>query len=262
MAVAAALGTAVLTAVPAVIAPSTAFACGGSTLCQDEDTGDEGGGNDDGGGFGGDWGGGDWGGGDSGGGDAGGDHGGGYGDYGDAGGGSGEGLPNVSEGDVGEPVDATLPTVVITGTATHPSAPASPQIPGVSWSGGGASPLVTVYREGRVWEDRQNCYANDTPTPQKISDTFGYAVSYEVSANISAKASDLLSATLGAKLNTTVSRSFTAEVTIPPGGSWAPYVEYQTKVYAVTTYNLFGQYTTEYVNVTAPTGKVTGRECR
>lgn len=289
MAVAAALGTAVLTAVPAVIAPSTAFACGGSTLCQDEDPGDDGGGGDSGG----DWGGGDpggwggggdggggWGGGDSGGDSGGGDYGGGgnagYGDYGnygdgDAGGdpgSTGEGLPNVSEGEIGQPVDATLPTVVVSGTATRPSAPESPEIPSFSWSdgggggGSGAGPLVTLYREGRKWEDQQNCYVNDLNVPKKVSDTFGYNVAFEVSTNISAKASDLLSATLGTKLNTTVTRSFTSEVTIEPGGSWAPYVEYQTKVYAITTYNLFGQYTTEYVNVTAPTGKVTGRECR
>lgn len=254
MAVAAVLGTAALTTVPAIIAPSAAYACSGHTLCQDEDPGDGEGGDDSGGGWGGDWG---WG--DAGGGDAGGDVGG-----GDPGGAPDAGAPDVSEGQIGDPVDATLPTVVIVGTATRPSAPAGPEIPSYTWSGGGsgAGLLVTVHSEGQKWEQRQNCYANDSQNAQKVSDTFGYTVSYEVSANISAKASDLLSATLGAKLNTTFTRTFSAEVTLAPGDSWAPFVEYQTKVYAITTYDIFGRYTTEFVNVTAPTGTVTGRACR
>ncbi|GAA3072327.1 hypothetical protein GCM10020254_15180 [Streptomyces goshikiensis] len=46
-----------------------------------------------------------------------------------------------------------------------------------------------------------------------------------------------------------------------PGESWAVYVEYQTNVYAITTSDFWGNYSTEFVNVTQPTGVVAGRAC-
>ncbi|MER8188477.1 DUF6426 family protein [Kitasatospora sp. NPDC094015] len=164
------------------------------------------------------------------------------------------------------PVDGVLPTVVVTGSATRPPSPAEPGIPNVSWgsSGGGtgAGENAIVYRQGKTWEQRQNCYRNANTFPEKHTETINYNVSYQTSANISAKAGDVLTATLGTQLNTTVGRSQTVDVTLNPGDSWALYVEYQTTVYAITTYDWLSLgYKTEYVNVTAPTGVATGRAC-
>ncbi|MET7534494.1 DUF6426 family protein [Streptomyces goshikiensis] len=160
------LGAVVFTAVPAVAVPFSAYACGGSTLCQDEDPGDEGGGDDGGG----NWGGGDWGGeggGGEGGGGEGGDGGGDWsndpGDPGNAPSDPGGSGVEIVDGPIGQPIDATLPEVVVTGHATRPSAPANPGIP--TTHGGGVSgpgPLVTVHSRGRVWEERGKCYRNQS----------------------------------------------------------------------------------------------------
>ncbi|MFD4132352.1 DUF6426 family protein [Streptomyces goshikiensis] len=275
IAVTAALGAVVLTAVPAVAVPFTAYACGGSTLCSDEDPGDDGGGG--GGGGGGDWGGGDWGG-EGGGGDGGGDS----GDGGDGGGWSDDpggpvepgdpgnvpsdpGGPGVEivDGPIGQPIDATLPEVVVTGHAVRPSAPAGPGIP--TTHGGGVSgpgPLVTVHSRGRVWEERGKCYRNQsTSVEAKYSRGVTYTVATQTSTNISATALQMLTAQIGTQLNTTVTETYNTELTLKPGESWAVYVEYQTNVYAITTSDFWGNYSTEFVNVTEPTGVVAGRAC-
>ncbi|MFJ6727235.1 DUF6426 family protein [Streptomyces sp. NPDC091281] len=276
------LGALVLTAVPAVATPFTAYACGGSTLCQDEDTGDEGGG-DSGGDWGGDWGSGDWGGGDGGGegGSGDGDDGGSWsddpgdaGDQGDAGEGDqgdqgnvpsdpgGQGV-EIPEGPIGEPIDATLPEVVVTGYATRPAAPMAPGIPTVHGGGlNGPGPLVTVHSRGRVWEERGKCYRNQSSTVEaKYSQGVTYTVATQTSTNISATALQLLTAQIGTQLNTNVTETYNTELTLKPGESWAVYVEYQTSVYAITTSDFWGTYSTEFVNVTQPTGVVSGRAC-
>ncbi|MFE6782011.1 DUF6426 family protein [Streptomyces sp. NPDC057680] len=279
MAATAVLGAVVLTAVPAVAVPFTAYACGGSTLCQDEDTGDEGGGNDWGSG---DWGSGDWGdwGGEGGGGEGGdggdwsddpsdpGDPGnpGDPGDPGDPGNGpSDPGGPGVEivDGPIGQPIDATLPEVVVTGHAVRPSVPASPNIPTTHGGGlSGSGPLVTVHSRGRVWEERGKCYRNQSPTVEaKYSRGVTYTLATQTSTNISATALELLTAQLGTQLNTTVTETYNTEFTLKPGESWAVYVEYQTNVYAITTSDFWGNYSTEFVNVTQPTGAVAGRAC-
>ncbi|WP_148005643.1 DUF6426 family protein [Streptomyces sp. adm13(2018)] len=278
MAATAVLGAVVLTGVPAVAVPFTAYACDGSTLCQDEDTGEEGGGGDWGGG---DWGGGDWGdwGGDGGGGEGGddgdwsddpsdpGDSGNpGDGDPGDPGNGpSDPGGPGVEivDGPLGRPIDATLPEVVVTGHAVRPSVPAGPGIPTVHGGGlSGAGPLVTVHSRGRVWEERGKCYRNQSGSVEaKYSSGVTYALATQTSTNISATALQVLTAQLGTQLNTTLSATYNTEFTLKPGESWAVYVEYQTSVYAITTSDFWGNYSTEFVNVTQPTGAVTGRAC-
>ncbi|AYV31238.1 hypothetical protein EES41_31370 [Streptomyces sp. ADI95-16] len=259
------LGAVVFTAVPAVAVPFSAYACGGSTLCQDEDPGDEGGGDDGGG----NWGGGDWGG-EGGGGEGGGGEGGDGGDWsndpGDPGnapsdpGGSGV---EIVDGPIGQPIDATLPEVVVTGHATRPSAPANPGIP--TTHGGGVSgpgPLVTVHSRGRVWEERGKCYRNQSSSVEaKYSQGVTYTVATQTSSNISATALQLLTAQIGTQLNTTVTETYNTELTLKPGESWAVYVEYQTNVYAITTSDFWGNYSTEFVNVTQPTGVVAGRAC-
>ncbi|MCS0634973.1 hypothetical protein NX801_04705 [Streptomyces sp. LP05-1] len=266
------LGAVVFTAVPAAAVPFTAYACGGSTLCSDEDTGDEGGGGSD-------WGGGDWGGGDWGGEGGSGDGGDGSGDWSDDPGDPGDpgepgdpgnvpsdpGGPGVEivDGPIGQPIDATLPEVVVTGHATRPSAPATPGIPTTHGGGlSGSGPLVTVHSRGRVWEERGKCYRNQsTSVEAKYSRGLTYTVSSQTSTNISATALQLLTAQIGTQLNTTVTETYNTELTLKPGESWAVYVEYQTNVYAITTSDIWGNYSTEFVNVTQPTGVVTGRAC-
>ncbi|MCK8679486.1 DUF6426 family protein [Streptomyces lichenis] len=277
MATTAVLGAVVFTAVPAAAVPFTAYACGGSTLCQDEDPGDGEGGGDSGDWGGGDWGGGDWGGegGDGGGGDAG-DDGGDWsddpGDAGDPGGDSGDHGNSPSEpsnpgieildGPIGEPIDATLPEVVVTGHAIRPATPPSPGI-ATTPAGGGAGPQVRVHSRGKVWEERGGkCYRNQSPTVEaKYSRGITYTLSTQTSANISATALGQLTSELNTQLNTTLTETYNSELTLKPGESWALFVEYQTNVYAITTYDFWGNYSTEFVNVTAPTGVVTGRAC-
>ncbi|MEV4560499.1 DUF6426 family protein [Kitasatospora sp. NPDC049285] len=230
--VAAALGAAVLTSVPAVVAPHHAYA----DSCYDDNQTDC---VDDGGD--------PWG--DGGGGDVGG------------GSGGGDGSFDLSEGNVGDPIPQ-LPTVVVVGKRTPTPVPAAPGIP-VSYGGGNGTgtPGVRVWSAGQLWEVRQNCYRNSSQSPQKISESATYTVSFETSTNISADAMEVLTASIGTKLNTSIAKTYGVEVTLNPNESWALYVEYQTVVYAVTTTHLLTPDTTEYVNVTQPTGVTTGRAC-
>ncbi|MFJ3793174.1 DUF6426 family protein [Kitasatospora sp. NPDC090091] len=68
------------------------------------------------------------------------------------------------------------------------------------------------------------------------------------------------SSSLGAEINTSITRTYSLEITIDPGKTWALDVEYQTVTYAITTQAL-GVYTTDYVNVTKPTGAVAFTTC-
>ncbi|MFE3938887.1 DUF6426 family protein [Streptomyces goshikiensis] len=169
----------------------------------------------------------------------------------------------MGDGPIGQPIDATLPEVVVTGHATRPSAPASPGIP--TTHGGGVSgpgPLVTVHSRGRVWEERGKCYRNQSSSVEaKYSQGVTYTVATQTSTNISATALQMLTAQIGTQLNTTVTETYNTELTLKPGESWAVYVEYQTNVYAITTSDFWGNYSTEFVNVTQPTGVVAGRAC-
>ncbi|GAA1253755.1 hypothetical protein GCM10009665_50550 [Kitasatospora nipponensis] len=233
-----ALGATVLTAVPAVIAPHHAYAdtCyeDGQTSCPDDPDGP-------------------------------GDPGGNPGDpSGDGDGtGSATGGFDMSEGNPGDSVPG-LPKVIITGQRSiMPSSPADPGIP-MSYGGGGSSgeqPGSRVYSKGKTWDEQQNCYRNSSNGVAKITETTTYTVTYQVSTNISATAAEVLTATLGTQLNTSIAKSYGVEVTLNPGQSWALNVQYQTVVYAITTQHLWSADTTEYVNVTMPTGVVTGRSC-
>lgn len=173
---------------------------------------------------------------------------------------------NVSEAPEPAPADATLPTVVVDGLATSPEAPVDPAIPEYSWGsdsgGGGGEERAVVHSEGKTWEERGNCYRNNSNITQKHTESISYNVSYQTSANITAKATDVLSATLGSQLNTTIVKNYGLDISLEPGQSWALHIEYQTKVYAITTLDwLSRSYKTEFVNVTAPTGVLTGRAC-
>ncbi|MEU1184944.1 DUF6426 family protein [Streptomyces sp. NPDC005820] len=250
MAVAAALGATVLTTVPAITTPFTAYAscnddhssCGDDDPPYDDSVPDDPGNNDP----------------------------------GNDNPGYGDGTPtgvvddtNVSEAPDPAPADATLPTVVTDGVSTQPSAPADPGIPTATedpdsdgGGGGDSGDRVVLYSPGEKFEKRQNCYRNPNAAQYKVSDTVKYDVSYQASGNITAKAGEVLSASLGAQINTTVSHSTTIDVTLNQGESWALYVEYQTNIYKITSWDWTAlKYRIEYVNVTAPTGVVTGRSC-
>ncbi|MCF1592894.1 DUF6426 family protein [Streptomyces muensis] len=172
---------------------------------------------------------------------------------------------NVSEAPEPAPADATLPTVVVDGVSTPVPAPADPGMPSYDWteaSGGGSAAGAILYSPGTPWEKPENCYRNQLTSEVKYNQTVKYDVSYQVSGNISAKAGEVLSVQLGAQLNTTISRSTGIDVTLQPGQSWTIYVEYQTNLYKVTSFDwLTLSYRTEYVNVTVPTGNVTVRSC-
>lgn len=242
------LGATALTAgqgmIPQLSTPAQASFCNETCAIQ-TGTGDD----DDlpeSGGFGGDWGG-DWGG-------NGVDH----GDYSD-GGSSGSIGGSVDLGGSGGQVDTSLPTVVIYGSAQSPTGPGSAVI---SQLGGGESGEYApiVISRGIKERVRSRCMRNSGPSQIKVSESVSYQVSYQVSSNISGTAMQMLTASLGVQLNTQIGRTFTTEVTIEPGSSWAMYVEYQTVVYAIPNSGLGGN-RAEFVNVVAPTGVVIGGTC-
>ncbi|AUG75902.1 hypothetical protein CFP65_0984 [Kitasatospora sp. MMS16-BH015] len=223
-----ALGAALFTAVPALAAPQLASATtpclddGSDDSCIPPDPGGSGGGT------------------------------------GGTGGSTGTGSLDVSDGNVGDPVP-DMPRVVITGVRVpEPFAPASPNIPSY-WNG--AAPGAGTYSAGKTWDIPQNCYINHSTAVAKMTETITYAVTYQVSTNISATAAEVLTATLGTQLNSSITKTYTMEITLNPGQSWRLNVQYQTVVYAITTKNAFGQLNTEYVNVTKPTGVLTGSAC-
>ncbi|MER5966418.1 DUF6426 family protein [Streptomyces sp. NPDC002057] len=242
MMVAATLGATVLTVLPAVTAPYTAYACeDNQSNCDDRDDEEYPWPEDD-----------PWG-------DPGGFPGGGGGS--DGGGSSGD--IDMGGGSVGMPAHPTLPQVVVDGKATRPPEPMNPTTPPVSWgydSGAPSNGAVTV-QAGAKKEVAQNCYRNENSMPVRINTNAKYQISYQVSANISANAAEVLSASLGAQLNTVIEQSWGVDVTLQPGQSWTLYVEYQTFTYAVTSTNWMGYRTTEYVEVVRPTGKITSRWC-
>ncbi|MEU6862189.1 DUF6426 family protein [Streptomyces sp. NPDC046876] len=265
--VATALGATVLTAVPALIAPheAAASACDQLTECG-EGPGDTGGGGDDSGG--GDTGGGDAGGGDTGGGDTGGgDTGGGDMGGGDMGGG-GEWSGGGADlgGNIGDFVGGS-PSVTIVGRRDLlPGVPAIPDTTTYSGHSGGiyggapGRDKAVPWSAGKRWTEPLPCLKNTNAGTTKLSQNTTYAVTYEVSANISAKAYEVLGATLDTKLNATVTRQLGTEVTLAAGQSWTADVEYQTMVYAIQTTS-WGWTSTEFVNVTMPTGTLNFHSC-
>ncbi|MFJ5073154.1 DUF6426 family protein [Streptomyces sp. NPDC088553] len=247
MMVAATLGATVLTAVPAVTAPYTAYACEDhQTSCDHEEEENPWPDEDPGGFPGGDPGDGGWGGG---------------GDGGGTGGSWGE--IDMFNGVVGQPVDGTLPRVVVDGTATRPPTPIDPAMPPMSWGWGSGAPASGAgpIQAGDKFERTTDCHRNADSMPVRINRTVKYQWSYETSANLSANAAQVLSAALGAQVNTMFEESYSVDVTLQPGQSWTLFVEYQTFTYSVTSSNILGYVTTEYVNVVRPTGKVTSRWC-
>lgn len=227
----AAVGAAVLTAVPAITGSYTAYACDDTQSdCTDDpytDPWDDP-----------------------------------YGDPSGGDGGSGSDI-NISEGEVGQPVDATLPPVIITGKSISPPTPMDPNIPTVSWGGGGGGggtgALVVATKDKS--EARGDCIRNATTQPVTLNQSVKYNVSYQVSANLSANAAGVLSAGLGVQLNTSLERSYNLQIVLNPGQTVALFVQYQTNTYAVTSSNLIGYTSTEYADVVQPTGVVTLRAC-
>ncbi|MER7465835.1 DUF6426 family protein [Streptomyces sp. NPDC097981] len=264
--VATALGATVLTAVPALVAPheAAASACDQLTECG-EGPGDNGGGGDSGGDNGG---GGDSGGDNGGGGDSGGDNGGG----GDSGGGDMGGGGDWSgggadlSGNIGDFVAGTQSVTIV---GRRDPVPGVPAIPDTTTYGGhsggiyGGAPgrdKAVPWSAGKRWNEKLPCLKNNDAGVTKLSRNMTYAVSYEVSANISATAFEVLGATLNTKLNATVTQQIGTEVTLNPGQSWTADVEYQTMVYAIQTTS-WGRTSTEFVNVTMPTGTLNFHSC-
>ncbi|MFJ3905998.1 DUF6426 family protein [Streptomyces sp. NPDC090025] len=238
MMVAAALGATVLTVVPAVTAPYTAYACeDNQTNCDHPDEPEYPEPEDPweypGGGGGGDQGGGGW---------------------------SGGGL-DMDNGVPNMPVDATLPGVVVDGKATRPPTPMDPQIPPTSGAAGGSGSGPGIVQAGEKFERHTDCHRNANTMPVRINTGVKYQVSYQASANLSVKGAEVLTAALGVQLNTQIERTYSVDVTLNPGQSWALFIEYQEFTYSVTTTNWLGYSSTEYAKVIQPTGKITSRWC-
>ncbi len=148
MMVAATLGATVLTAVPAVTASYTAYACEDNQTSCDHEEEDPWPDDNPGGLPGGDPGDGGWGGGGDGGGTG--------GSWGDI---------DMFNGVVGQPVDGTLPRVVVDGTATRPPTPMDPAMPPMSWAGTAARRPRARARSRPAPRPRCRPTATATPTP-------------------------------------------------------------------------------------------------
>ncbi|MFB9372078.1 DUF6426 family protein [Kitasatospora sp. NPDC001664] len=204
-----ALGTSVLTAVPAVVFPSIASAsyCDGYTSQCDDD----------------------W---------------------------------DMSSNDLG---DEYMQQVIIEGLSEMPEVPSSLPVWNADWAnagggggdGSGRDYPSTKIAEGTKEEVRQNCIKNNSTTPVKETINSSYNVTYQVTGNISASAYSILSASLGVTFGETTSVSHAIEVTIPPGMSWAMYVEYQNNYYKILTPS-----GPEYATVKEPTGVVRSGPCQ
>ncbi|MFI5532993.1 DUF6426 family protein [Kitasatospora sp. NPDC051853] len=187
----------------------------------------------------------------------------------------GDGYASISFGDVGDWLSGGQ-SVVITGRREQAvDYPGDPYRPAEYWgsgSGGGGGGGESVFGghgltvgavvlgAGQTWNERQNCYKNPNDVPTKINQSVSYQVSYKGSASISAKAHEMLTVHIGAEINTSKTLTYALEMTLNPGQTWALNVEYQTVAYAVRTAS-FGVYTTEYLNVTKPTGTVSFTSC-
>ncbi|MER8184949.1 DUF6426 family protein [Kitasatospora sp. NPDC094015] len=108
---------------------------------------------------------------------------------------------------------------------------------------------------------RKDCLLNPYDHPATIKSTATYSVSYKVSMQLGLEAMNALKLTVGHELNTVDTASTEVSVEIPPHGTWALGVEYQTVEYAITTTALGGLSDTVYVTVTQPTGTLISGPC-
>lgn len=205
----AALGASVLTTVPATLgAASFAYACDNQTSTCDEDEppddpgppGDQGGGGGGGGVFGG-----------------------------------------TPPADPGTPVQYGDP-VVVTGNRDPlpPTPPPPPPTPPDQF--GPADPdgrrvVKEVDGADRTTRRASPCYRNDGSFPFTVSNGITYTQGVETSGNVSASAASLLSVEFGFQVNSSVASTYNYSAEIPPGGTFAVYVSYQTNLYLVWTDN-------------------------
>ncbi|MER8182209.1 DUF6426 family protein [Kitasatospora sp. NPDC094015] len=132
------------------------------------------------------------------------------------------------------------------------------------FGGGGTgvgSSTAVLYSKGQTWEEQEYCRRNGNTIPEKLTTTVQYNTSFKITASISSEALTALKASLGAEVNTSETRTHTVDATLNPGQSLGVFVEIQTNVYQITTYDGLGQQHVDYVNVTAPTGAVTDHAC-
>ncbi|MEU9134203.1 DUF6426 family protein [Kitasatospora sp. NPDC048540] len=151
-------------------------------------------------------------------------------------------------------------TIVVIG---HPQPEGPGPGPGVIFPGGGGGSGATavVYSKGQTWEEQEFCRRNTNTIPERLSTTVQYNTSFKITASISSEALTALKASLGAEVNTSVTRTHSLDATLNPGQSLGVFVEIQTNVYQITTYDFTGQQHVDYINVTAPTGVVTDHAC-
>lgn len=155
------------------------------------------------------------------------------GDPGDPGGGGG-GEP----GSPGNPIP--LDPVVVTGNYDPlPSTPPPPD----QYGGGGGGPAdpggrrVVKEIEGadRTTRRASQCYRNDNSFPFTATTIISYTQGVEVSASATASALSFLSAEFGLQVNSSITQTYNYSAVVPPGGTFAIYVTYQTNLYMVFT---------------------------
>ena len=182
---------------------------------------------------------------------------------GSAGGGGGGGGPEP-----GEQPFISFPEVTVIGHALPeaefgpaPGPPPAVQFP-INGIGGAAevSNGAQEIARGPVQENRGDCLRNGSNHEVKISQSYAYQVNWQVSGGVTAGATAALSISLNVQLNTQTTRTTQIEVTLPGGGSFALYTQYQTVTYKVTWYDVWGSHV-EVVNVSQPTGVVRTGSC-
>ncbi|MEV4611103.1 DUF6426 family protein [Kitasatospora sp. NPDC049258] len=128
-------------------------------------------------------------------------------------------------------------------------------------TGGPGASSAVVYSEGQTWEEKEFCRRNTNNIPEKLTTSVQYTTSFKVTATLSSEALGVLKTSIGAELNTSRTSTHSVDVTLAPGQSYGVFVEFQTNVYQITTYDASGQQHVDYINVTAPTGVVTDHAC-
>ncbi|MER5639708.1 DUF6426 family protein [Kitasatospora sp. NPDC002227] len=177
-----------------------------------------------------------------------------------------------SAGNVGDPVPG-LPQVVITAPKQPYVFVADPGIPATeepTGERGGccgdavtdwvSSRSATVVKVGAKTTVRQPCHRNNSNLPAEMTANSTYKVSYGYSDNLSASAKGALQAQVNHNLNSEEDVQFGVKVVIPPNQGIALEVEYQLFTYQVKTTD-FGMTETSYANVSQPTGGWTLVSC-
>lgn len=135
-------------------------------------------------------------------------------------------------GDPGNPIQ--LDPVTVTGHPDPlPEPPPPPPPEQFPTDPPGSRVVKEIEGADRTTRQASQCFRNDSSAPFTVSTGISYTQGVETSGNVSASAASILSVEFGFQVNSSVTSTFTYSAVVPPGGSFAVYVTYQTNLYLV-----------------------------